>query len=86
MIVRDHQLEAEEPALAELQQEVAPARAALAVGELDREDAAPTGSADAERQQHRLAADHPGLAHPLVADIDDQMRAGLVETPPGELR
>jgi len=62
-------------------QEIAPGRAALAVGQFDRENAAAPVPADADRQQHRLAANHPGLAHALVACVHDQVRAGIVQPP-----
>jgi hypothetical protein len=48
------------------------------VGEFDRKNAAPAVPTDADRQQHRLAADHALFAHALVARVDDQIRAGLV--------
>jgi hypothetical protein len=85
VVVRDHELDARETTLAQPQQELTPARAALPIGELDRQDAAPAIPADADRQQHRLAADHTGLAHALVAGIDDQIGAGLLEPAVGKL-
>jgi hypothetical protein len=45
----------------------------------------PAVPADADRQQHRLIADHPGLAHALIARIQDQVGIGLFEPPAGEL-
>src|SRR5271170_3620683 len=42
--------------------EIAPARPALAVGELDRQYLAAAIPVDADRDQHRLAGDHAGLA------------------------
>ena len=44
-----------------------PARPALAVGELDRQHLTAAVPVDADRDQHRLAGDHAGLAHPLSA-------------------
>jgi hypothetical protein len=46
---------------------------ALAVGELDRQDLAAAVPVDPDRDQHRLAGDHAGLAHPLVARVEDQI-------------
>ena len=55
------------------------ARAALAVGQLDRENAAPAIPADADREQHRLAADQPPSRTRSLARVEDQIRAGLGE-------
>ena len=55
-------IDAGQAALTQPKQEVAPARTGLTVGELDREDAVAAVPVDADRQQHGLAADHPGLA------------------------
>jgi hypothetical protein len=55
------------------------------MGELDRQNAAPAVPTAADRQQHRLAADHPGLAHAFVPRVDDQIGAGLVEPAAREL-
>ena len=49
MVVGDHELDTGEAALAQPQQKFAPARTALALGELDREDAPAPAPADAER-------------------------------------
>jgi hypothetical protein len=84
MVVRHHELDAAETARLEAREEVAPARAALAIGELDAEHLAPAFPVDADGDQHRLAPDHPGLADPLVARIEDQVRVGLVKAPLGE--
>jgi hypothetical protein len=86
MVVGDRELDPMQSALLELQQEIAPARAALPIGELDTQDAAPAVPADRHRNQHRLAADHPGLAHPLITRIEDQVRVGLLEPALGKLR
>jgi len=67
MIVSDDELDAVQTARLERQQEVPPARAALAIGELDRQDLTAPVPVDADRDQHRLADDHAALAHPFGA-------------------
>ena len=85
MVVGDDELDPVQAALLEPEQEVAPARPALPVGELDPQHAAPAILADRHRDQHRLAADDPGLAHPLVARVEDQIGIVLLEPPAGEM-
>jgi len=84
VIVRDSKLDAEQATLFERQEKVAPARPALAVSEIDAKDLAPALAVDCHRDQHRLANDHPGLTHPLVAGVEDQIRKGLVQPPMGK--
>ena len=79
MIVGDDELDAGEAALAQAQQEVAPARSTLPVGELDTEDLAAAVPIDADRDQHRLAGDDTRLAHLLIARIEDQVGERLVQ-------
>ena len=52
-------------------------RSALAVGEFDRQHLAAAVPIDPDRDQHRLAGDHAGLAHPLVARVEDQIGKGF---------
>jgi hypothetical protein len=49
------------------QQEIPPARSALAIGELDREHLPAAVPVDSDRNQHHLPDNHPGLGHPLIA-------------------
>src|SRR5215472_14150442 len=76
MIIGYHKLDAMETASLEFQQEIPPTRSALPIGELDCQHLAPAGPVDADRDQHRLADDHAGLAHPFVARVEDQIRRG----------
>src|ERR1700760_3351872 len=62
VIVGDHELDTVETAPLEPPQKIPPARAALAIGELDRQHLAAAVPVDADRNQHRLAEDHTGLA------------------------
>jgi hypothetical protein len=71
MIVGDDELDAGEAAGFQPREEVAPARSALAIGELDRQDLAPAILVDRHRHQDRLADDDSGLAHLLVARVED---------------
>src|SRR5213080_1259180 len=73
VIVGDDKLDAVQTARLQSQQEIPPARSALAIGELDRHHLTPAVPVDADRDQHRLADNHAGLAHPLVARIQDQI-------------
>ena len=84
MVVADDKLDADEPAGFERQEKVAPARSALAIGELDCQDLAPAVFVDRHRDQHRLADDDPGLAHLLVACIEDQIGIVLAQPPLGK--
>src|SRR5579883_3600964 len=84
MVVRDSELDAVEPALLERQEEVAPARTALAVGELDGEDLSSTLPIDADCDQHRLALDHPRLTDPLVAGVEHEIGKGFLQPPLGK--
>src|ERR1700732_331112 len=68
------------------EQEIAPARPALAVGELDRQHLTAAVPVDADRDQHRLAGDHAGLAHPLIARVEDQIGEGFGQGATGKLR
>jgi hypothetical protein len=47
---------------------------------------APVIPVDADRDQHRLADNHAGLAHPLVARIQDQIGEGFGQGTAGECR
>jgi hypothetical protein len=73
VIVGDNEFDAMQTACLQPQQEIPPARPALAVGELDRQYLAAAVPVDADRDQHRLAGDHTGLAHPLIARVEDQI-------------
>ncbi len=86
VIVGDHEFDAVEAAGLQRQQKIPPARSALPVGELDRQHLAPTVPIDADRDQHRVARDHPGLAHPLVARVQDQIGEGFGQRTAGKLR
>ena len=84
MVVADDEFDASQPAAFERQEKVAPARPALAIGELDGQDLPPAILVDRHRDQHRLADDNPGLAHLLVACIEDQVGKVLIEPPLGK--
>ena len=84
VIVRDDELDAKQSALVEHQEKIAPARPALAVGDIDPDDLASALAVDRHRDQHRLADDDPGLAYPLVARIQDQIGEGLAKPPLGK--
>ena len=71
MIVGHDKFDAMQTTGLQPEQEIAPARPALAVGELDRQYLAAAVPVDADRDQHRLAGDHAGLAHSLVTRIQD---------------
>ena len=73
VIVGDDELDAEQAALLERQEKIAPARAALPIGEIDAQDLPLPVAVDRHRDQHRLAEDHPGLAHILVAHIENEI-------------
>src|ERR1700760_1355542 len=77
VIVGDDKFDAVQTARLEPKQEVAPTRPALAIGELDRQNLAAAIPIDADRDQYRLADDHPSLAHPFVARVEDQIREGF---------
>jgi hypothetical protein len=66
VVIRDHELDAGQAAPAQPQQKLAPARTALAVGKLDRQNAAASIPANADRQQHRPAVNDTGFPDPLV--------------------
>src|SRR5260221_2804665 len=72
MVVRDDELDPEETAPLEPGDEIAPARTALAVGELDAQHLAPAFTVDADCNQHRLALNHPGLSDSFSTGIKDQ--------------
>ena len=86
MIVGHDELDAVQTARLERKQEVAPARSALPVGEIDRQHLAAAVPVDADRDQHRLADNHAALAHPFVARIEDQIRKGFGQRTAGKLR
>src|SRR6266702_5585710 len=69
VVIGHHEFDAVETTRLEPQQKIPPARSTLAVGELDRKNLAPAVPVDADRDQHRLARDDAGLAHPLVARV-----------------
>src|SRR4051812_49207827 len=83
-VVRDREPHAVPAPLPQPGQEVLPRRAALAVRQLDRERPAPSLPVDPDRDLHRPAADGAGLAHLLVAGVEDQVGERLPEPPPGE--
>ena len=66
------------------ERQVAPARPALPIGQIDAEDLPPPVTVDRHRDQHRLADDHPGLADFLVACVEDEVRERLFEPPLGK--
>jgi hypothetical protein len=86
MIVGHDKLDAVQTACLQPQQEIAPARSALAVGELDRQHLTAAVPVDANRDQHRLAGDHAGLAHSLVTRIQDHIGEGFGQRAAGKLR
>jgi hypothetical protein len=47
------------------------------LGELDRQHLTAAVPIDADRNQHRLADNHPCLAHPLIARVEDQIGEGF---------
>src|SRR2546423_14147266 len=77
VIIGDDELDAVQAARLQPQQEIPPARSALAVGELDRQHLAAAVPIDADRDQHGLADDDAGFAHPLVTCIQDQIGEGF---------
>jgi hypothetical protein len=77
VIVGDDKLDAVQTARLEPQQEVPPARTALAIGELDRPYLAAAVPVDADGDQDRLADNYAALPHPFVARVEDQIRKGL---------
>ena len=79
MIVADDELDAGETAGFQPREKVAPARSALAIGELHRQDLPSAILVDSHRHQHRLADNDPGLTHPLVARVEDQIGITLIE-------
>jgi hypothetical protein len=86
MIVGHDKFDAMQTTGLQPEQEIAPARPALAVGELDRQYLAAAVPVDADRDQHRLAGDHAGLAHPLIARVEDQIGEGFGQGATGKLR
>ena len=86
VIVGDDELDAVQTARLQLQQEIPPARAALAIGEFDRQYLAPAVPIDADRDQHRLADDDAALPHPFVARVKDQIGKGFDQWTAGKLR
>jgi hypothetical protein len=83
-MIRDDKLDAGETASLEPAEKVAPARVALAVGQLDRQDLPPAVLVNRHRHKHRLADDDPGLAHFLIARIQDQIPVALAQPPLGK--
>ena len=86
MIVGHDKFDAMQTTGLQPQQEIAPARSALAVGEFDRQHLAAAVPIDPDRDQDRLAGDHAGLAHPLVARVQDHIGKRLGQRTPGKLR
>jgi hypothetical protein len=84
MIVRDDKLDAERATFFEPEQKITPAGPALAVGEIDAEDLAPTFAIDRHRDQHRLADADTSLTDLLVARIEDQIGERLIQTSSGK--
>jgi hypothetical protein len=70
----------------EPQQEIPPGRPALAIGELDRQHSTAAVPIDADRNQHRLADNHPCLEHPLIARVEDQIGDGFGQAAASKLR
>lgn len=60
-------------------QKLLPARAALAVGKLDRQHLAPALPVNADRDQHRVARNDAVLADALVAGVQDQIGERLLQ-------
>jgi len=77
VIVGHHEFNTVKTASLELSQKIPPARSALAIGELDRQHLAPAVPVDANCDQHRLARDHAGFAHSLVARVEDHIGKGF---------
>ncbi len=86
MIVRHDKFDAMQTARLQPEQEIPPARSALAVGEFDRQYLAPAVPVDADRDQHCLAGDHAGLAHSFVTRIQHQIGEGFGQRAAGKLR
>lgn len=84
MIVGDDQFDTLETARLQAHEEVAPGRAALAIGHLDGQDLAPSVPVDADRDQHRLAHDDAGFTHLLIARVEDEVRKRLLKRVPGK--
>jgi hypothetical protein len=81
----DHELDAGEAPLAQAEEEVAPTRPALAVGQLDAEHLTAAVPIDTDGDQHRLAGDDAGLANLLVTRVQDQIGERLAQPAAGEL-
>lgn len=77
VVVGDDELDAVKAAGLEGEEEVLPGGAALAVGHLDGEDLAAAVPIDADRDQHRLAHNHAGLAHLLITSVEARKSAGF---------
>ena len=79
VIVRHHKLDAVEAARLQPFHERRPARARLAVRQLDAEHLPPAFPVDPERNEHRLGLDHSVEADLRVARIQDHVGIGLLE-------
>src|SRR5215831_12179470 len=86
VIIGDHELDATETARLEPGKKIPPARPALTIGELDRQDLAAAVPVDADRDQNCLADDYPALAHPFIAGVEDQIGKGFGQGTAGKLR
>ena len=84
VVVADGQAHAAQTALLQAQEQVAPARGAFAIGDLDGEDLAPAFPVDADGHQHRPRADDTLLAHLLVTGIEDEVREFDFQAPAGK--
>ncbi len=84
VVVGDDELDAMEAAGPKREQEVLPGGTALAVGHLDGEDLAAAVPIDTDGDQYRLAHHHAGLAHLLVAGVEDEVGEGLSERATGK--
>src|SRR5690606_9982938 len=79
MVGGDDQLDALEPARLELDEDVLPGRAALAIGHLDGQDLAPPVPVNADRDQYRLACHDAGFAYLFVASVEDEVGERLLK-------
>jgi hypothetical protein len=83
MVVADDKLDAAEAVSLQPGKKLGPARPALAVSELDRQDLAPAILVDRHPNKNGLAGDDPGFAYLFVARVEDQIGVALVDPPPG---
>ena len=84
VVVGHDELDPVQAPLLECDQELLPTGRRLPVGQLHRQHLALPLPVDADRDQHRLRADHPVLTHLLVAGVQDQVGVDLIQRPGGK--